>query len=123
MANMKALVFIEKDRIELEDKPIPDVGPNDALIRVTTTKICGTYVQILKGEYPVVTGLTIGHDPVSFIEKLGSKFRSAIASDAPCSPTPNLPGQPRRLSTRISRPTLHRFLQVVRHLRSDRQTE
>ena len=53
MANMKALVFIEKDRIELEDKPIPDVGPNDALIRVTTTTICGTDVHILKGEYPV----------------------------------------------------------------------
>ncbi|ASJ73643.1 NAD(P)-dependent alcohol dehydrogenase [Granulosicoccus antarcticus] len=73
MSNMKALVFIEKDRIELEDKPIPDVGPNDALIRVTTTTICGTDVHILKGEYPVATGLTIGHEPVGIIEKLGSE--------------------------------------------------
>ena len=73
MSNMKALVFIEKDRIELEDKPIPDVGPNDALIRVTTTTICGTDVHILKGEYPVAPGLTIGHEPVGIIEKLGSE--------------------------------------------------
>jgi hypothetical protein len=54
------------------DKPIPDVGPNDALIRITTTTICGTDVHILKGEYPVAKGLTVGHEPVGVIEKLGS---------------------------------------------------
>jgi len=69
---MKAAVFVEKGRIVLEDKPIPDIGPQDALIRVTTTTICGTDVHILKGEYPVVKGLTIGHEPVGIIEKLGS---------------------------------------------------
>ncbi len=69
---MKATVFIEPGRIELEDKPIPDVGPNDALLRVTTTTICGTDVHIVKGEYPVASGLTIGHEPVGVIEKLGA---------------------------------------------------
>jgi threonine dehydrogenase-like Zn-dependent dehydrogenase len=44
----------------------------DALIRITTTTICGTDVHILKGEYPVARGLTIGHEPVGVIEKLGS---------------------------------------------------
>src|SRR3984957_5699833 len=71
-AMMKAAVFVEPDRIELADKPIPDVGPNDALIRITTTTICGTDIHILKGEYPVAKGLTIGHEPVGIIEKLGS---------------------------------------------------
>ena len=71
-ARMKAAVFIEPGRIELADKPIPDVGPNDALIRITTTTICGTDVHILKGEYPVAPGLTVGHEPVGVIEKLGS---------------------------------------------------
>jgi threonine dehydrogenase-like Zn-dependent dehydrogenase len=69
---MKAAVFVEKNRIVLDEKPIPDVGPLDALIRVTTTTICGTDVHILKGEYPVARGLTIGHEPVGTIEKLGS---------------------------------------------------
>ncbi len=69
---MKAAVFVEKGRIELADKRIPDVGPNDALVRITTTTICGTDVHILKGEYPVAPGLTIGHEPVGVIEKLGS---------------------------------------------------
>lgn len=69
---MKAAAFIEKNRIELIDKPIPNVGPNDALIKITTTTICGTDVHILKGEYPVVPNLTVGHEPVGIIEKLGS---------------------------------------------------
>jgi len=71
-AMMKAAVFVEPGRIELADKPIPDVGPNDALVRITTTTICGTDIHILKGEYPVAAGLTVGHEPVGIIEKLGS---------------------------------------------------
>jgi threonine dehydrogenase-like Zn-dependent dehydrogenase len=69
---MKAAIFVEPGRIVLGEKPIPEVGPLDALIRVTTTTICGTDVHILKGEYPVASGLTIGHEPVGIIEKLGS---------------------------------------------------
>jgi threonine dehydrogenase-like Zn-dependent dehydrogenase len=72
MPKMKAAIFVEPGRIVLDDKPIPDIGPNDALMRVTTTTICGTDIHILKGEYPVARGLTIGHEPVGIIEKLGS---------------------------------------------------
>jgi len=71
-AKMKAAIFVEPNRIVLDDKPVPDVGPLDALIRITTTTICGTDIHILKGEYTVARGLTIGHEPVGIIEKLGS---------------------------------------------------
>jgi threonine dehydrogenase-like Zn-dependent dehydrogenase len=72
MKMMKAAVFVEPGRIVLEDKPLPEIGPLDALMRITTTTICGTDIHILKGEYPVVRGLTVGHEPVGVIEKLGS---------------------------------------------------
>jgi alcohol dehydrogenase len=72
MPKMKAAVFVEPGRIVLDDKPVPDVGPLDALLRITTTTICGTDIHILKGEYPVKRGLTIGHEPVGVIEKLGN---------------------------------------------------
>lgn len=45
------------------------------MIRITTTTICGTDVHILKGEYPVEKGLTVGHEPVGTIEKLGRNVR------------------------------------------------
>lgn len=72
---MCAAIFVEPGRIELEDKPVPEVGPLDALLRITTTTICGTDIHILKGEYPVARGLTIGHEPVGIIEKLGSEVK------------------------------------------------
>ena len=69
---MKAAVFVEPGRIELQQRPIPEVGPCDALLRVTTTTICGTDVHILRGEYPVAPGRIIGHEPVGTIAALGS---------------------------------------------------
>jgi len=71
MQTMKAAVFIEPGRIVLEEKPVPPVGPGDALIRITTTTICGTDIHILKGEYPVKPGLIVGHEPVGVIEEIG----------------------------------------------------
>lgn len=91
MAMMKAAVFAEVGRIVLDEKPIPDVGPTDALVRITTTTICGTDIHILKGEYPVEKGLTIGHEPIGVIEKLGSQVkgykegqRVLCAATTPC---------------------------------------
>jgi alcohol dehydrogenase len=68
---MKATVFVRPDVIELQERPVPEVGPGDALVRITTTTICGTDVHILKGEYPVRSGLIIGHEPVGVIARLG----------------------------------------------------
>ena len=73
MKKMKAAIFIEPGRIVLDEKPVPDIGPLDALIRITTTTICGTDVHILRGEYPVARGLTVGHEPVGVIEKWGRR--------------------------------------------------
>jgi alcohol dehydrogenase len=70
--SMRAAVFVEPGRIELREKPVPTPGPTDALIRITMTTICGTDVHILKGEYPVASGLTVGHEPVGVIAALGS---------------------------------------------------
>lgn len=69
---MKATVFVEPGRIELQERPVPEIGPGEALIKVTTTTICGTDVHILKGEYPVKPGLIIGHEPVGVVAKLGT---------------------------------------------------
>jgi len=65
-------VFKSKDRIAIEEVPKPVAGPGDAVIRITTTTICGTDVHIVRGEYPVRPGLIIGHEPVGVIEELGA---------------------------------------------------
>ena len=71
---MKALVFHGTNKIELEDKPKPTIlKATDAIVRVTTTTICGTDLHILKGDVPSVTdGRILGHEGVGIIEEIGT---------------------------------------------------
>jgi threonine dehydrogenase-like Zn-dependent dehydrogenase len=68
---MKAVVFRGKDHLELEDVPKPTARAGQAVIRITTTTICGTDVHIVRGEYPVAPGRILGHEPVGIIDELG----------------------------------------------------
>ena len=68
---MKANVFRGPGRFGLEEKPIPQAGPGEAVVRVRLTTICGTDIHIVRGEYPVRPGLTIGHEAVGVIHEIG----------------------------------------------------
>lgn len=68
---MKATVFRGTGKLGVEDVERPKAGVGEAIIRVTLTTICGTDVHILRGEYPVKPGLTVGHEMVGVIDELG----------------------------------------------------
>jgi threonine dehydrogenase-like Zn-dependent dehydrogenase len=72
METMKAVVFKGEGKLALEEVPKPVPGPGEAVIKITTTTICGTDVHIVRGEYPVKPGLILGHEPVGVIEDLGA---------------------------------------------------
>jgi threonine dehydrogenase-like Zn-dependent dehydrogenase len=76
---MKAVVFKGKDRIAVEEVPKPRPRAGEAVIRITTTTICGTDVHIVRGEYPVKPGLVLGHEPVGVIEELGPGLEELYA--------------------------------------------
>jgi alcohol dehydrogenase len=71
---MKALVYHGPGKFSWEDKPRPDVQhPGDALVRITTSTICGTDLHILKGDLPSVTdGRILGHEGIGVIEQVGT---------------------------------------------------
>jgi len=71
MTTMKAVVFAGTGRLSLEDVPKPLPRAGEALVRITTTTICGTDVHIVRGEYAVRPGLILGHEPVGVIAELG----------------------------------------------------
>src|SRR4051794_32876764 len=72
MATMKAVVFRGANTIAVEERAVPKAGPGEAVIRITTTTICGTDVHIVRGEYPVRPGLVLGHEPVGVVHELGA---------------------------------------------------
>ncbi len=72
-ATMKALVFHGPGRRAWEDKPRPTiVDASDAVVRITTSTICGTDLHILKGDVPtVIDGRILGHEGVGVVEQAG----------------------------------------------------
>ncbi len=71
---MKALVYTGPGKIELKDRPKPEIAaPGDAIVRVTHTTICGTDLHILKGDVPTATpGRILGHEGVGVIDSVGT---------------------------------------------------
>src|SRR5262245_50301134 len=74
---MKALVKREAGKgIWLEEVPVPQPGPNEVLIKLEKTAICGTDLHIYLwdewSQRTIKPGLTIGHEFVGRIAALGS---------------------------------------------------
>ncbi len=71
---MKALVFHGPGKLALEDRPKPAILlTTDAIVRITTTTICGTDLHILKGDVPaVLDGRILGHEGVGIVEEVGT---------------------------------------------------
>jgi alcohol dehydrogenase len=71
---MKALVYRGPGMRAWEDKPRPIIQhPGDAIVRITTSTICGTDLHILKGDLPAVTdGRILGHEGVGVVEQVGT---------------------------------------------------
>jgi alcohol dehydrogenase len=70
---MNALVYRGPGQRVWEAKPRPVLRDSgDAIIRMTTTTICGTDLHILKGDVPTVTpGRILGHEGVGVVEAVG----------------------------------------------------
>lgn len=70
---MKALVFHGPNKLMLEDRPKPKIiEATDAIVRITTTSICGTDLHILKGDVPTIAaGRILGHEGVGIIDEVG----------------------------------------------------
>jgi threonine 3-dehydrogenase len=77
---MKALVKRERaEGLWLEDVPVPQIGPNDALIRMKATSICGTDVHIYNwdawAQQTIPVPMTVGHEFMGVVEAVGDAVR------------------------------------------------
>ncbi|HEY0840746.1 MAG TPA: alcohol dehydrogenase catalytic domain-containing protein, partial [Vulgatibacter sp.] len=80
---MKALVYGGPGKRSWEEKPRPKVqDPTDAVVRITTTTICGTDLHILKGDVPEVpAGRILGHEGVGVVEEVGPAVSNVAVGD------------------------------------------
>lgn len=76
MSTMRAAVLTAPKRFELRDVPMPTIGPEDVLVRVARTGICGTDIHIFNGHYAAdKLPLIPGHEFCGTIAERGSNVR------------------------------------------------
>ena len=82
-ATMKALVYGGPGLREWTSKSRPVIrNPGDAVVRITTSTICGTDLHIMKGDVPTVTaGRILGHEGVGVIDEVGSQVSTLRKGD------------------------------------------
>ena len=80
---MRALTFAAIGRVEMDDVPRPTIDePGDALVRVSTTAICGSDLHVVHGRIPgMAPGSVLGHEFAGVVEECGPQVRSVAAGD------------------------------------------
>lgn len=80
---MKTLTYIKPGVFSLIDKLKPTlIDPRDAIVRVTLGSICTSDLHIKHGSVPrAVPGITVGHEMVGIVEKVGAQVTSVKPGD------------------------------------------
>jgi S-(hydroxymethyl)glutathione dehydrogenase / alcohol dehydrogenase len=69
---MKALVFHRPGHVEVNDVDDPKIqDPQDAILRVTSTAICGSDLHIYNGFFPQLRDMVLGHEFMGVVEEVG----------------------------------------------------
>ncbi len=69
---MKALVYNGPFDVSVQEVPDARVEqPNDALVRITTTNICGSDLHMYEGRTAVEQGKVLGHENMGIVEEVG----------------------------------------------------
>jgi isopropanol dehydrogenase (NADP+) len=88
---MKALAFLSKGKVGIIEKPMPECGPNDAVVRTTAALVCSSDVHTVRGVIELPPDRVLGHESVGVVEKVGAAVtafkpgdRIAVNAITPC---------------------------------------
>jgi glutathione-independent formaldehyde dehydrogenase len=79
---MKAVTYEGERKMSVTERPNPKLkSPTDALLRVTTSGICGSDLHMYDGRTPLKEGTVVGHEIMGVIEKVGEGVQSIKVGD------------------------------------------
>ncbi|MBX6754753.1 MAG: alcohol dehydrogenase catalytic domain-containing protein [Thermorudis peleae] len=81
---MRAAVIVEPGRIAIEERPIPQPGPGEVLVRSAAVGICGTDVELFEGRHPPEYcryPLVPGHEWAGTVVALGPGVQHVAVGD------------------------------------------
>ena len=69
---MKVACLVDRERIELQDRPVPEPGPGQVRLRPVAVGVCGSDVHAFLGEHPFVhPPIVLGHEIGAVVDRLG----------------------------------------------------
>jgi glutathione-independent formaldehyde dehydrogenase len=79
---MRAVVYESPFNVTIENVPDPQIQhPNDVIVRVTSTAICGSDLHMYEGRTAAKPGIVFGHENLGIIEQLGPGVTSLRQGD------------------------------------------
>jgi glutathione-independent formaldehyde dehydrogenase len=85
---MKAVILEETRRIVVREVPDAEIQQTtDALLRITSTAICGTDLHFYEGRMRGIEGGVIGHEPLGIVEEVGTAVQNVRKGDRVVVPT------------------------------------
>jgi len=79
---MKAAVFHKMGDISVDNVPDPRIEhPEDIILKVTTTAICGSDLHIYDGFVPQLRDEVLGHEFMGIVEEIGSQVTRVKKGD------------------------------------------
>jgi glutathione-independent formaldehyde dehydrogenase len=70
---VRAVVYLKPYEVVVEEVPDPRIEqPNDVIVRITSSCICGLDLHLYEGRTAAEPGLVVGHENVGVIEEVGS---------------------------------------------------
>jgi len=86
---MKALVFHKPSDVRVETVADPRIEqPGDAIVRVTSTAICGSDLHIYNGFLPQLEPMALGHEFMGIVEAVGPEVKTLKRGDRVVVPFP-----------------------------------
>jgi threonine dehydrogenase-like Zn-dependent dehydrogenase len=87
---MKANVWAGRNKVEVRDVPDPRiVDPQDAIVRITSTAVCGSDLHLYDGYIPtVMPGDVLGHEFMGEVVEVGPAVRDTKVGDRVVVPFP-----------------------------------
>jgi threonine dehydrogenase-like Zn-dependent dehydrogenase len=79
---MKAVVYEDIQKVRVDDIDEPAIeDPADAIVRVTTSAICGSDLHFFHGKAPMMPGEQLGHEGIGIVEQVGESVEGFAEGD------------------------------------------
>ena len=66
-----ALFHAPGEPLEVREIDVEEPGPDDVLVRIAATGVCGSDLHVVRGEWKRLTPMVLGHEGAGVVEAVG----------------------------------------------------